>query len=309
MAASNKSSDIKKKAAKKVQSKVKSKVKREVKKEAKKKLKKVTKPNKPEGEEKAKGKQPSAIHQFIPFILFAISLLIAVCLIGAELIGSDMGVAGNFISEIFCGLLGFGAFLLPVVLVYVGIIWFKSVENNNLKSKAIFSLTSVLLLAAIVNVLLSFNKEPSFNVVELWNSGIELSGGGVLGGLISSLMVVMFKSVGAIIILLTCLLISLMFMLSITPKNVVTYIKYRSKLREERKLMLAERMIAEKADEDELEPVKEEKKLDATPEKVRVMKHTPTEEKEKKPADPLEERKTLLDNYCKTVETRQTSVI
>ena len=296
MAASN---DIKKKAAKKVQSKVKSKVKREVKKEAKKKLKRVAKPNRPEGEEKAKGKQPAAIHQFIPFIIFAISLLIAVCLIGAELIGSDMGVGGNFISMLFCGLLGLGAFLLPVVLVYVGIVWFKSVEDKSLKTKVIFALLSVLLLSAITNVAISFTKEPSFNVVDLWNTGTALLGGGLLGGLISSLIVLMFKAVGALIILITALIISLMFMLNITPKNVVTYIKYRNKLRQERKLMMAERMmLAKDDDEEEFAPVHESKKP--------VAKVISQPAPEKKPATTEEEAKKAILRVKKREITEET---
>ena len=137
MASTNKSSDIKKKATKKLQNEVK----KEVKKEARKTIRRVTRP---EVEEKGKGKQPSALHQFAPFILFALSLLIAVCLIGAELAEADMGIAGNFISMLFCGMLGIGAFLLPVVLVFMGIIWFNNTDSKSIKSKVIFALISVL---------------------------------------------------------------------------------------------------------------------------------------------------------------------
>ena len=259
MASTNKSSDIKKKATKKLQNEVK----KEVKKEARKTIRKVTRP---EVEEKGKGKQPSALHQFAPFILFALSLLIAVCLIGAELAQADMGIAGNFISMVFCGLLGIGAFLLPVVLVFMGIIWFNNTESQSLKGKVIFALISILLLSAITSTAMSFSADPSFNVPELWTAGTELAGGGLLGGLLCSVVVVMFKSVGALIIFISALLISLMFMLNITPKNVWTYIKYKNKLRHERKMALLTKRAEEEAAAEERR--KEEEAREPKPEKV-----------------------------------------
>ena len=280
--------DIKKKAAKKLQNEVK----KEVKKEAKKKVKKVVKNEKAEREreEKNGAKQPSVIHQFIPFILFALALLVAVCLIGAELAEADMGIAGNFISMLFCGLFGIGAFLVPVILVYMGIIWWKSVEDHKVKSKLIFAAVSALLISAIINVILTYSDDPSFDIGGLWSAGVELVGGGLLGGLVSGVCVVLFKSIGALIILIACLLIFIMFLMNITPKNISTYIKYKKKLREEQKLLLMEKENSARFDEKEPE---EEKKLDEKKDKPRVIVAPVHAEKENAPKTE-EDRKALF---------------
>ncbi len=295
MAQNNKNSDLAKKAAKAVTNEVKNEVKKDVKREAKKKLKKkVKRVEKPETE-KTKG-QPGVIHQFIPFILFALALFVAVCIIGVEIADADMGIAGNVISDIFCGLFGLGAFLIPVILVYMGIVWFKSVEAGVAGKKLIYASVSALLLAAIVNVIMTFSDDPSFNFIDLWESGIELTGGGVVGGLFSSLTVLLFKSVGAVIVLVACLLVFLMLLLNITPKNISTYIKYKKKLREEEKLMLM--------DNEEEEEKEEDTKHEASAQKPRVIAHTPDEKSEDEQKE-SKEKKPLLRIHKKQEDTQK----
>ena len=300
MAQNNKSSDIKKKAAKALANEVEKEVKKETRKKLKKTIKKIEKPEK---EEKKENKQPGVIHQFIPFILFALALFVAVCIIGTELADADMGIAGNFISMLFCGLFGLGAFLVPVVLVYMGIIWFKSVESGAAGKKLIFASVSALLICAIVNVIATFSDDPSFNVSDLWIAGTELSGGGVIGGLVSSLTVLLFKSVGAIIVLLACLIVFLMLLLNITPKYIITRIKYKKKLREEE----AQTLMGDEPEEDTKQDAgaqtvfvrsqadtsegEKEKKEEKEPKKplLRFQKKEPGEERKKKPRDPMDE--------------------
>ena len=71
----------------------------------------------------------SLLHQFIPFVLIVLSILIAVCLIVVELSNGDMGIVGNWISLIFCGLFGLGAFAIPVVILCLGICWHKVIDS------------------------------------------------------------------------------------------------------------------------------------------------------------------------------------
>lgn len=172
------------------------------------------------------------VHQFIPFIMFVVALLIAVCLIVVELAGGDMGIVGNLASRIFCGLFGIGAFFIPIILVCLGICWHKIIDSYRAASNTVFAILSMVMLSAFIHV---FWASGSFSLIDLWDIGTRPGGGGVIGGLISELLVLCFKQAGAIIITLALLIISLMFLFSITPKSIIIYCKYKSKLRRERR--------------------------------------------------------------------------
>ncbi len=251
----------------KVKSKIDKKIQQNLEKDIKKKVKDSKKPSKEpkkdtnnEQERKDEPRSAKLVHQFIPFLLFALAVLLAVCILGAEAFDADMGILGNFISSVFCGLFGWGAFLVPIILVYMGATWVKSVDSNRVKLKMIFSVISMLLVSVTVHVFCTLSVPTSFNVVELWKRGVALTSGGLLGGIISDILVALFKQWGTIIITLSCLFISLMFIFNITPKNVWTYIKYKNKLRIERKrekeLMAAQNKENEEAVSAEKETVK-----------------------------------------------------
>jgi hypothetical protein len=174
------------------------------------------------------------IHQFLPFIFFAIAILIATCLIAVELFHAEMGIAGELISKIFCGLFGWGSFTIPVMIFYIGIMWHKVIDEGNAKAKAIIATIAMLLFSVFIHIFFT-SESPNFNIVDLWNYGVALRGCGVIGGLICEGLVVLFDQVGTSIIAMASLAIALMFLFNLTPKNIWTYIRYKRKLGRERR--------------------------------------------------------------------------
>ena len=229
-------------------------------------------------EEKAIEQPRSArlIHQFIPFIFFTATVLISVCLIAVKAFSADMGVAGNFIATALCGLFGWGAFFLPLILVLIGSLWHKMIDEGKVAIKSILSTIALIMFSILIHVFfIKGAAVANFNVPDLYSKGDALIGGGVLGGLLAELLCMLFKHLGTIIITIACLAIVLMFIFELTPKNVITFIKYKRKLSlEKREARLAARREEEARLIAEREQEEKERKAEEIRRKVREEQKT-----------------------------------
>ena len=218
------------------------------------------------------------VHQFIPFILVVVAILLLTCLIGHNVIGSDMGIAGSAIGNCLGGLFGLSAFLVPVLLTFFAIKWKDLVDRGARTVKLIFSIISLIFTASLVH---SFGvNSAEFDVAYLWAHGMELGGGGVLGGLFCESMFVLFEKIVTMIVSLTCLLVALMFLFDITPKNIATYVRYKNKLAKERRIaLLEEKQLRQQEKEAELaeEALRQKKRQIAEAEEVKKPKPEPKE--------------------------------
>ncbi len=208
------------------------------------------------------------IHQLIPFILWVVAILIGAAIVVHNLIGSSMGIAGDAIGNIFCGLFGIGACFIPIVIIYLAVTWHTLVDSARVGAKVILATISVFFLSALIH---TFWISGDFDIVYLWTHGKDPAGGGVLGGVFCELMFMLFERIGAIIISLSCLLIALMFLFSLTPKNIYTYVRYKRKLAKERRAAyMAEQEAAREEEQLRLEQeLRYEKKKQLQPEKPR----------------------------------------
>ena len=216
------------------------------------------------------------IHQFIPFILYATALLISVFLIGVEWFHADMGIIGNLICSFLCGLFGVGAFFMPIGIVTLGVSWRSVVDNRRTRSKIFVAVASLLLFSMLAHVILRARGDAIFHIPTLWESGTALHGGGVLGGLLCELLIALVKEIGSIIIIVTALCIALMILFSITPKNVWTYIRYKNKLRREKR----EERLAKEREKMEAEAHRREEERLAEEERRRFEEAAAAKERE-----------------------------
>ncbi len=172
------------------------------------------------------------IHQILPYIFGLAAFFIALCLILIDIAGKkdSMGFVGTFVSGLFCGTFGGGAFLVPILMIYLAIVWRKSVDNSQVGYKLTFSVLAVLLTSALIHVCVL--EEHTFNPVILFEN--RLAGGGILGGWLGQLSYLGLRVVGSLIVLPALLLVDMMFLFGITPDHIVLYFRYRRKMREER---------------------------------------------------------------------------
>lgn len=201
-------------------------------------------------------------HQFVPYILFVLALFAAACYIfvaaGAE---GSVGALGRWLNDILCGLLGWPAFLIPAVLINLALFWRRYVDMEMVRLKLTLSFLILLSVSSLVHVAaLAASGGAGFDIsdffggtVYLWQDGIALRGGGVLGGLLGELSSMAFGPVGSMIIFIPVTGVLLMFLFGTTPGGIWLWIRYKAKLAAERR---AARQIGEEDDDEGEAPVR-----------------------------------------------------
>ncbi len=177
--------------------------------------KNVKKKAKPAGKKKNKVSY-EYIHELIGISLAAFGVLLAISFYFPK----SSGVFGTFIRHAFTGIMGITSYLIPlVVLTYSIFIIFK---NHTGKFKRLFYLFILLVIISAMVQTGYYKRELYENLsvlnclVRFFNDGKDLNGGGVLGGIISIPFLLLFQSLGTIIILATLAIINVMLLTEIS---------------------------------------------------------------------------------------------
>ncbi len=233
--------------------------KKETKKTSEKKVseKKTTKGELPAGKKKGGKSAPVVetprserlIHQALPYIFGVLTLFLCACYLFHDS-ASKVGVLGGWIYDLFTGLFGWPAFLIPLLLINLAIFWRKYVDLHLVTVKLVLFFCSLVFTSALVQVVVT-NKagEAGYNIVEFWKNGNgSLVGGGVLGGLLGNACWQVMGWVCSLIVLIPGILLCGMFLIGVTPRYVFARSCYLWKLRRERRAeQKAERREREEA--------------------------------------------------------------
>ena len=226
-----------------------------------------------EGKEKEKNKgkdsAPSAraevshprsermIHQAMPYILFVATLFLGACYIFHDS-SSKVGVLGGWIHDLFTGLFGWPAFLIPLILINLAIFWRKYVDMCLVGAKLLLSFLTVLCVSALVQVaVVNGEGEAVYQIGAFWRDAHQmLHGGGVLGGLLGNACWQVIGFLGSLIVLIPGILILTLFLLGLTPGHVWKKLRYlwlvRAEERAEQREIRREREAERRAEEEEL---------------------------------------------------------
>ena len=215
--------------------------------------KKVAKHVAPSKSERKKIYRRSGFKKAVPYILMLFALVLAICFIIVRLAGIEdgAGVVGNYIQLFFCGLLGGAAFILPLLLGYIGVSWcifhvnFPAADarkdsdryddyrraRKSVVSRTVFSSIAVYMISVILGV---FADPSTFEFAYFWESAVEdLEGGGLLGAPVAYFLTIAFQPTISLVILFILLAVVLLFAVGLTPDYIIAQIKYRRQLREE----------------------------------------------------------------------------
>ena len=215
--------------------------------------KKVAKHVAPSKSERKKIYRRSGFKKAVPYILMLFALVLAICFIIVRLAGIEdgAGVVGNYIQLFFCGLLGGAAFILPLLLGYIGVSWcifhvnFPAADarkdsdryddyrraRKSVISRTVFSSIAVYMISVILGV---FADPSTFEFAYFWESAVEdLEGGGLLGAPVAYFLTIAFQPTISLVILFILLAVVLLFSVGLTPDYIIAQIKYRRQLREE----------------------------------------------------------------------------
>jgi S-DNA-T family DNA segregation ATPase FtsK/SpoIIIE len=118
------------------------------------------------------------------------------------------GRAGASLSEALLQFLGFGAFLIPVALIYLGYTMFF--PRQGLFLKTVGSFLFIIIFGALLFML--FDRFA-------WR-GTEIQAGGIMGNLVSSVLIRYLNSAGTILVLISLLVLLLIFFTRISLRNI-----------------------------------------------------------------------------------------
>ena len=233
------------------------------------------------GRKKASDDVPESsrlIHQFIPYLLGVLAVFLTACFILGKPDGA-MGIVGSSLRDFFCGLFGWPAFFIPLVLVNLAIYWRKYVDLQMVGWKLCLSLLTVMSVSALVHsfmisssltghkyTLAEWSKTifGTGGAVSNFANGRVLTGGGFLGGIPGGFIRALCGSVGSPIIIIALITVCVMFFFSVTPAYVMTSVRYRIfKFREKRAERRAAAERAEKNMRAEADAIREREKKKA----------------------------------------------
>ena len=213
-------------------------------------------------------KERSALKGAVPYILIVLGVIIAVAFFTVKVLQLDdgAGVLGFAIQYFFCGLFGAAAFLIPAVLIYVGIKWcmynIKKKEDfdadddgedlETIRRRGVLQTVMASLLVLFVATIIGIfsGAFDSFELGDMWVCGADdLEGGGLLGGALAVLLLLAFESVISSIIVVILIALCVILIIGLTPDRIVVYIRDSRRIaREERAAIEEEERLAYEAE-------------------------------------------------------------
>ena len=170
------------------------------------------------------------VRNYLPYILGAISLFLAVCFIANAFAGADvdpvdhpMGVLGYYICYAMFGCLSWAAYLIPAILVLLIVFWRRYFETGKTTSKLVLSAVLLLLFSAFSHVIECVSDSyiaELVNPIELFTLGTEFASGGVIGGLLGFLLYWALRLPGTIVLAAVSVPLIVMYLVDVTPREV-----------------------------------------------------------------------------------------
>ena len=141
------------------------------------------------------------------------------------------------IADFIGGIIGqLGRYLLPLALVYVGILLFRS-KGKPVFWRAFCALTLLISLSAMVHIFweLFSGNEMGLDFAVLYEGGRSWACGGIIAGLVAELLELGLTKIGAVLVLLLLILLQVMTCMRITVSSLITAIKNRPRVPEKEK--------------------------------------------------------------------------
>lgn len=259
------------------------------------------------------------IHQILPFVYIVIAILLEACFVFATVTGEEhVGIAGVFLKNLFLGLFGFCAFVMPLMLINLAANWRKFVDGGMVVSKVIFAILFLISLSGLIHIFIKPSIDPDLSVFILPQRLFEYSfsniaSSGVIGGVICECVYYLFKSVGSAIIMSALTLVFFIFSLGMTPRNMGIWIKYRVELaRQKRKEKNAEADAAraeekrlEKERRNEEKRLEKERRLEEKQARIEEKKRLEAEEAEAREAERRLEEERIAEAERRAVELEE----
>ena len=144
-------------------------------------------------------------HEIGLIVLFVAMLILFCCNFGI------IGPVGNVISGVLFGIFGFTAYIAPIVIFLAVAFWFANEGNSTAVRKVIAGAVLFLMIGVICDLIAkTAGSMEQYDIKLLYtNCSTGKKGGGILAGSICYLLLHYLETVGTVLVVLLCSLISL----------------------------------------------------------------------------------------------------
>ena len=144
-------------------------------------------------------------HEIGLIVLFVVMVILFCCNFGI------IGPVGNAISGVLFGIFGFTAYIAPIVIFLAVAFWFANEGNPTAVRKMIAGVVLFLMLGVICDLIArSAGSMEQYDIKLLYtNCSTGKKGGGILAGSICYLLLHYLETVGTVLVVLLCSVISL----------------------------------------------------------------------------------------------------
>ena len=168
-----------------------------------------------------KKKNSNIKYEITGLILLSFGLLIFL----GFYINDSMGIFGLFIKKVLTGLLGIPSIIVPILLIIFAVLLIFKKDKTSVKRKSFYSFLLTLLIAAIFQAGTYqeadfVNRSPVSCIVKFYEDGNKFVGGGILGGIIALPLLLLFQSLGTIIILSTASIVVTILITNISLSDI-----------------------------------------------------------------------------------------
>ena len=199
--------------------------------------------NKPvkNSENTAKGsKKRSFVLSLIPYVIAVVALFLLICFITNLFCNPDntltnpadhiLGSFGYYVCNIFFGLFGVAAFIIPIIMALFVIFWNNYMRRSYVAINSVVAVAAAIVVSALLHTIVhAIDGNFTYVANDLFLEGAALAGGGVIGGLFSFGLQYVLNVFGTIFVLVAMLIPLVLFLCGTTPvevaKEIVEIIK------------------------------------------------------------------------------------
>lgn len=180
----------------------------------------------PRSHTKTQAKESSVWIHISPVLLAVLAVFFAICVIVGE------GAVGRAVRNVLTGLFGGAAYVLPVVFLCRAIFWNRDVSEDRNTSRTICTVGVLVLITMLLHIL--GGGADTWSVREHYEAGMQLVGGGVVGGVLGKLILLCVGRVCSLIMLFAGILVLALYACGITLRGAAIWIAYRIRYAGER---------------------------------------------------------------------------
>lgn len=142
---------------------------------------------------------------------------------------TSSGIIGRFIKKILIAVMGLGAYVFPVLIIFIGLCYIAKKNKINFSKKfygiLLFLINTLLFIQMIIMTNYYINEDIPLGIKKLYETD-EIIHGGIISYLIDIPLLKLFGNAGCYVIFLSLYIISFILMSKVTLYDILHKIKY-----------------------------------------------------------------------------------